>query len=434
METKNPSSANLLKVLAIRPFLFLWLAQVVSQIAFNMLILVLGLFIYQKTRSNTAVSLLYLTVGLPGALFGVFSGVYIDRIDKRSILIVSTLIRVFFIFLIFITKSNLILIYILTSLVSLASQFFVPAEAALIPRFVPTKLLLSANSLFTLTFYSAIIGGFVAGGPLVESLGADSVFIILGLLFGCAFWLVTFIPKEESRSSLPRIKLTTTSIWNDVTSGFDYIKYKPLLYQSILLLTVSQAVIAIFASLGPGFADRVLSIKITQASLLILGPAALGMIIGALYLGSFGTPFRKRSLINIGIFLSGATLLLVAILVRTRRYLQFTSVFEHIFLVSHSKSILPISMICFFVLGFANSLIDVSCNTILQEKTTDAFRGRVYGFLSSLISGVAIIPVIISGVIADLFGIGKIIFILGLILIGFGLYTSNQLAHFRRRF
>lgn len=418
------TKTHLLQVLRIRPFTYLWITQVLTQISVNMLVFILAVLVYEKTRSNTAVSLLFVTVGLPAALFGAISGVVVDRMRKRQALLLSTLVRAILIGLVFFYRHNIGYIYILVALISTVSQLFVPAEASLIPKFVPQHLLLSANSLFTMTFYSAIIGGFVAGGPLLSLLGTDLLLVSLVLTFVIAWLMLLLLPGEKNHVDLYG-KFTFPHLLHDLRSGIGYIVKIPVVVQAILLLTLAQAIIAIIATLGPGFADRVLLIKLTDASVLILGPAAAGMVVGAIFVGSVGMRFRKKWLINTGIFLSSLLLLLVAFLIRSRSYHSISLFFEEIFSVSLERGLLPLSVLSFFFMGFANSLIDVSCNTVLQEQTSDQVRGRVYGILQSLIGGVAILPVVVSGVVADLFGVGKIIFVLGLTLLFFGIYTSR---------
>lgn len=419
------SGSSLFRVITIKPFFLLWSAQVITQIAFNMLVFVLGVIIYGQTRSNTHVSLLYLTVGLPAALSGIFSGVVVDNYNKRRILFLSAFVRAILLFFIIFFKNNLSVVFILMALISVASQFFVPAEAALIPKFVEKKLLLSANSLFTLTFYSAIIGGFVAGGPLMELLQESTLLSVLACLFLGTSVILLFLPKSVDYEFANPAKLTFSSIKSNISSVLTYIFRKELIRDAILLLTLAQVVISVFMTLGPGFADRILEIKLTDASFVILGPAALGMILGALVIGSFGARFRKRNLITWGIFISGVLLLIISGFVRMRRYTPITTVFEHIFSISLAAGFLPVSIAVFLLLGFANSMIDISCNTILQEHTESDMRGRVYGVLSTLISGVALLPVVVSGILADAFGVGKIIFVLGALLTMFGLYTRG---------
>ncbi|MBI4058355.1 MFS transporter [Candidatus Gottesmanbacteria bacterium] len=412
-------SLEQIEVLRNRSFRNLWFAQVLTQIGLNMLVFVLGVIIYQKTRSNTHVSLLYLMVGLPAAIVGVASGVYVDRLNKRLILIASSLLRALLIVIILTQVNNFSLIYLLVACISVVSQFFIPAEAALIPQYVNERLLLSANSLFTMTFYSAIIGGFVLGGPLLDLVGEMWILAMLAVLFVLGGFLAYLLPYSGTIHTLK--KLTFSQFWKDIFVAGKYIHTHTRIKDAILLLTMAQVVMTIFLILGPGFADKILTIRITDASYIILGPAALGMIIGALILGAIGSRLRKRSLINGGIFLSGFMLLSLYYFTRVINMPLSSSRFAEI-LRDH---VFIFTIICFMLLGLANSMIDVSCNTVLQESTEKNLRGRIYGILSSLISGVSLLPVVVSAVLADMFGVGRIILIMGVTLLLFGIYTSN---------
>jgi len=74
-----------------------------------------------------------------------------------------------------------------------------------------------------------------------------------------------------------------------------------------------------------------------------------------------------------------------------------------------------------FILGVANSLVFVPANTMLQEKTTEEFRGKVYGFLNAFIGVLSLLPVIIVGGLADLIGVGAVITGIGLFLLVVGI-------------
>jgi MFS family permease len=420
--------SSFLDVLSIAPFRNLWLAQVISQITVNMLTFVLGVLIYQHTKSNTAVSILYLTAGLPAALFGILSGVYVDRFNKKKLLISTTLIRAILLGMMYFFQKQILILYILTVAISIVSQFFIPAEASLIPHYVPKPMLLTANSLFTLTFYSAIIGGFVAGGPILAFAGENVVLVLLMFLFILATFFLWLVPNPILSTEIGGT-INFAQIRSDVHIGLSFIRHNAPVFQAILLLTLSQAVIAVFATLGPGFADRILAIRLTDASVMILGPAAFGMIVGALSMGFVGRLFSKRTLIKLSILLSGFLLLFVVALV----YLRGRDLIDGIPHKSLEFIVLPLSVASFFLLGVANSAIDVTCNTVLQERTIEEVRGKVYGVLASLVGGVAIIPVVISGVLADVLGIEKIIIIMGSILIMIGVFIHYEAIRFENR-
>jgi MFS transporter, DHA3 family, macrolide efflux protein len=432
MQKGEQSQENLFHILKIAPFRHLWLAQLISQIAWNMLVFVLGVVIYESTHANTKVSLLYLTVGVPAIIFGILSGVIVDKYNKRKVLIYSTLIRFLLILFIIIFHKNIWIVYFCVALISIASQFFVPAEASLIPKFVKTNQLLSANSLFTITFYSAIIGGFVAGGPFLRIFGDNFILWFIACLFLLTILFLVLLPHKNEEQKNITNNISFLNVKNDLTNVFQFIKTTPNVQQAILLMTMAQAIISIFLTLGPGFADKIMHIKVADASVVILGPAAIGMILGAFLIGTLGFHFRKRKMIHFGIMLSGIILILLSLIVRTKRYDSIADILQEFFSITWETGIFLITLLCFFILGFANSLIDISCNAVLQENTNDSNRGKIYGILSSLISGVSLFPVIITGVLADYLGIDKIIITLGVLLTGFSLFAgkiTNYVVH-----
>ncbi|HSL33784.1 MAG TPA: MFS transporter, partial [Candidatus Limnocylindrales bacterium] len=138
-----------------RPFLLLWLAQASTQVGGNMVIFGLTVIIAKSTGSTTAVSALILTFLVPAVLFSAVAGVYVDRLDRRIVLIVTNVLRGVAFVGVFLVGDNLVGIYLLNIFTSTVTVFFAPAEAAMIPRLVPKKQLLAANGVFTLTLNAA---------------------------------------------------------------------------------------------------------------------------------------------------------------------------------------------------------------------------------------------------------------------------------------
>ena len=176
-DTGDEGEGGALEVFRNRPFLLLWLAQAFTQIGGNMVIYGLTVIILEATKSNTAVSLLILTFLLPAVLFSAVAGVYVDRFDRRKILIVTNLLRAGAFVLTFLAGQTLAFILVLNVAVSTITVFFGPAEAAMIPFLVPRRQLLAANGVFTLTVNAAFALGFALLGPIVVTLvgapGAD---------------------------------------------------------------------------------------------------------------------------------------------------------------------------------------------------------------------------------------------------------------------
>jgi MFS transporter, DHA3 family, macrolide efflux protein len=419
--SEGVSQSAYTQVLARKPFRTLWFGQICSQLAINTLLFVLGLRIYQSTGSNTAVSGLFLFFSIPSVLFGLVAGTSVDRLDKRKVLVLCDLIRAILVFGLMFTSHNVPVVYVLISLCALITQFYLPAEAPLIPQIVPKHLLVTANSLFTFTFYSSLAIGTVLAGPFLRWFGPQGVFLFIALLFLTASIFSFYVPSQSKGTIGLRhllkfnISYLFSRMWTNLVEGIHYVRNAKHVASAIMLLTSTQIIFALLGTLGPGFADRVLNMDVRDASVLIVGPAVLGILLGVIWVGSQGYRYKSERLIQIGILAAGATLMTIAFSARLLRMPSFAWAYEY-------HLVFPFEFILFFLLGVANSLLDVPANATLQGSAHGSMRGRVYGILTAFVGGVGVIPVVAGGVLADTVGIGKVIFLLGAIIVAYGIY------------
>ena len=177
------ASGSAIDVFRNRPFLLLWIAQAATQIGGNMVIFGLTVIISESTGSTTAVSALILTFLLPAVVFSALAGVFVDRLDRRLVLVFTNILRGAAFVALFFAGNHLGLIYLLNITVSTITVFFAPAEAAMIPILVPRRQLLSANGIFTLTLNAAFALGFTLIGPLIVKIaGAPALIIVVAAL------------------------------------------------------------------------------------------------------------------------------------------------------------------------------------------------------------------------------------------------------------
>lgn len=409
-----------LQVLSIPSFRFLWFGQVFSQLSINTVLFVLGLRLYATTGTNAAVSALFLAYGIPAILFGLVAGTAVDHLDKRRVLMFCDAIRAALVLLLFFTSGNIYVVYLVTFINSLISQFYVPAEAPTIPRLVPDRYLVPANSLFSFTYYSSLAIGSIIAGPLLRLLGPHWIFVVLSVLLATASFFDSRLPSMAKGVLGFRTVLQYTvhhvisRITHKLLEGLSYIRKSKTLSDSLLLLTATQIIFVMLGTLGPGFADRILFIDIRDVSLLIVGPAVLGILLGSVWVGNFGARINRRRLIQVGVTGAGATLVVLSLVVRLGRVPLLMGIFTQ-------PVRLVISVILFFLLGFANSLLDVPANSLLQQEAKGSMRGRVYGMLTTAVGGVGIVPVFATGLLADLIGVGKVVFLLGCAVLLYGI-------------
>ncbi|KKU80917.1 hypothetical protein A2875_03720 [Candidatus Gottesmanbacteria bacterium RIFCSPHIGHO2_01_FULL_46_14] len=401
-------------------FRYLWLGQIFSQLAANTMLFTLALIIYQRTGSNAAVSGLFLAYGVPAVLFGLLAGVIVDHFDKRLVLLVCDLSRALLAALLFVVLDNPFLVYAIVFLHAMITQFYVPAEAPTIPRLVTPDQITPANSLFSFTYYSSLAMGFILAGPLLRFTGPTITF---GLIFGSSLIAALFIwrlPPQPGAHTLTMVLQKDIfrilrRVMSDLGDGIRYITSSPVLFDAILLLTGTQVVLVVLGSLGPGFADRVLEIDVRDASLYITAPVVVGIIIGALWVGNRGYRYSSAVLIKTGVLSAGVILMLVSVVVRLSRMGTNPGFFD-------SALRLPVVSVLFVLLGIANSLLDAPANSTLQREAVGSMRGRVYGMLTAAVGGVGMLPVVAGGVLADIIGVGKVIFALGAIITFYGLF------------
>lgn len=406
---------DIVKVLKIRSFLFLMISEFFTQLAFNMQHFVLIFIIYELTQSNTAVSGVILSFTIPAIFFSLISGVYVDRWNKKKVMLISNFIRGLFILPFLMLDLHLGLIYFFTFIIAAATQFFLPAEAAIIPLLVPHRLLVAANAVFGLGIYTTLLLGYILSGPILLLFGQVSTVLILAALFFISTFFTSLI-KLSAKDKIDSSNLEiSTSVSYEVKEIFAFMRKAKKVMHALIVLTVSQAVMFMFAVLGPGYMSKILGVEIESLSWILLAPAAVGMALGGLILGSYGKNLKHKFLSTVGFALSGIVFILLPLgdRVSSAGFVHALNVYlPHIIDIN----ILHIVVFLAFIAGFANSLIFIPSNTTLQIETSEKMRGRIYGFLNALTGAVSFIPVIVAGSIADLVGVGGVMTSLGIIL------------------
>ncbi len=415
---------ELLQILRIRSFFLLMVSEFFSQIAFNMQHFVFIFVIYHIAHSNTAVSGLILSFTIPAIIFSISAGVYVDRWRKRSVLFTTNFLRGLLLLLFLIPHLHLAVIYTITFFIAVATQFFLPAESAIIPLLVKPQQIISANAIYAIGIYSTVLIGYVGSGPLLLWLGPNTVFIILALLFFISAFCILFVPipeKKKKEDTVPMHALRD-SFTKDIKEIFQYIRKAQVVSKALVILTVSQAIIFTFAVLGPGYVATILNVQVEQLSVVLLAPAAVGMIVGSLIVGNWGKRIRGRTIIGAGFILTGLMFLFLPLGSRVASQ-GITQTINAFLPRSFDITSLHIIILLSFIAGIANAFIFVPANATIQRYTSEDIRGRIYGFLNALVGAVSLLPVVVAGGLADILGVGTVIVIIGIIMICLGSFA-----------
>jgi MFS family permease len=404
-------------VLRNRHFLLLWLAQALSQTAQNAIWFGLVVVVEQVSKSGTQLGIAVMTTIIPPVVLGMAAGVLVDRTNKKAVLVVTNLLRALAVLGYLLYSTSLVYVYVVNLVLVSISQFFGPAEASTIPALVSRKQLISATSLFNLTFTGAQLAGIVLlGPPLIKLLGAEGLFITTSAAFAVSAILVWFLPRDER----PAIGLQGLSgrrmvaeVWNEVREGWSFANSDRHIWSAMIHLTIVSGLLLVMSVLVPRFVVSVLGIGADNAAY-IFAPAGFGVVLGTLLLPRLTFHFPKTTLVSGGLLTMGASLFGLTIiswgseglgLVFLRRF--------GIFSASGGLGLIPAVMVVVAVLGFAYALTSVPSQTILMENAPVESRGRIFAAQGLMSNVASVLPLVFLGGMADLFGVGLSFTIIG---------------------
>lgn len=431
---KKPPQASTAAVLRNRPFLLLWLAQVVTQIGVNMVLYALTVVVLDSSNLSSAVSGLFLTFLVPSVLFSALAGVYVDRIDRRLVLVITNALRAAVLIGIWAVGGDIVLVLILNTVFSIVTVFFAPAEAAMIPVVVPREQLVAANGLFTLTLNGAFALGYALLGPLIVTLagGPAPVILLVAGLFGLGAVFCLTLPADPpapheraaTRAAVTEASQAVTGVFGQLREGIGYIRENPATAWSLAYLGISASLIGVVAVLGPSFARDTLGLAAKDLIVVVL-PLGIGIVMGVLLLNNYGKYVARRRAIEVGLVVLGVLLVLLTVAGPVSRILTGVGHQVPVVDLSALTSLVAVVVAIGFLAGVCYGIVAISAQVQLQEDIPADVRGRVFGVLNMLISVASILPIIVVGPIADIPQIGTtgVILTVAVFVVASGLFS-----------
>ena len=407
---KPPAASGFKALLKNRPFLFLWTGQIISQVADKvstvMSIALLTTYHVPVKYAASSSSYLFVATTIPAILFGAAAGIFVDRYPKKKIMVIADIIRGCLILLLPILPKEFTVLLLINFLTSTVTQAFAPAEQSAIPLVVKPENLLTANALFATTSTGSVIVGFGIAPTIlgaVTQLGQyGSREILVASLYFIAAGLGQLVkvkepidPNEHSRQVNPLHELKV---------GFEYIRSNKLLLSAMLQLAVFSATIAALPVLAVRLTAEV-GLKTEEFGFLV-APAGIGLVIGAGILGHFGNRIQQQSLPLIG-FIG------MSIVLATFTFVQS----------------LWLGLLCAGILGLGASLVAVPVQTLIQERTPELMRGKVFGFQNNAVNIAVAVPLVLADSLSERFGLQPVLWGMSAIVAVAGILAWNSTRH-----
>jgi MFS family permease len=412
------------EVLFYPPYLLFTISVIFSQVAVNMMNVVLIFLVFSITSSNLLSSVLIITFMIPQIFLSFIGGVVADIYNKKMILFHGNVMRAVILLLLFALGNSVFLLYIISFLIAVVSQFYIPSETPVIPKLVKRKHLGAANSIFSVGMFGSVLVGYVLAGPALSFFGNSNIFIFLAGLFAIGSIAVALIPKDLLYTEKNGEHSIFTEFHNHVKSElkktYKLVNELSGVGTAFMLLALSQIIILVIASVISGYAESVLQIPPERMSLYVFAPAVAGIVISSLLLGRLPhRKLKKEGSMMMGVMMSGVAMLLFPFMskIASRDFIIWLNSFLPELLVIDT---LHLTILLAFITGFANALIFIPSQVIIQDKVPEIFRAKFYGLLYALIGVFSLVPIVFAGIIADVFGVSSVLFGIGFFILTVG--------------
>ena len=345
-------TASLFGVLRDRELRAFWLSDWVSDAGSFVTFIALAVYVNQLTGSPAAVGLALALRSVPWFTFGPFAGVLADRLDRRSVMVVSNLARAGLVALLPFTRT-VWLIYV----IALGSACFAPlfrsARSALLPTVAPERRLVPALAVLETTHQVLHTVGPAFGGLVVLLVGARWAFFVDSASFvGATLFLLTI----EARGRPPRLR---RAVRHELSEGirrlFGTASARAWTLLEVPLALGSSGVIALLVPYvrdNLGRAGGVYGIVLAVAG---LGTVVSSLVIAARDERHSRAPWAGASVVSLAAF--------VAVLANPSLIV-----------------LLPIA----FVSGLGEAGIGIPMTATLAETLPDDIRGRAYGVANAV--------------------------------------------------
>lgn len=366
-------------------FFLLWQGQLVSALGDVIYQIALGFWVLQKTGSTALMGILMASALIPRLIISPFSGVFVDRADRRNILIVADTIRGILITLVAITafmgRAEIWMVFVTAIISGACAAFFNPAVGSSIPDLVNKSKLMKANSVFSMIYSGSNIAGNSLGGLIYQIIGAPFMFLFNGIsyLFSAASVIFIKIPKIER----PAVE---SHFLQDMKEGYTFV-WK---FRGLRDLIFFAALLNLFGNMG-----MVLFLPLFQKTP-ELGPGKYGVVMAVLT-GGMLMGMILTSIVNIPSAKKVPILLFCSY--------TFASLFA---VLPLTNNILLMVTLVFFA-GATNSILNAIINVSFQLSVPQNMRGKVSALMSTVVMGLSPIGFAIGGILAEFIPIRLVI-------------------------
>lgn len=389
-----------------RDFSLMWLAQLTSTIGESLTDLAAAILIFQITNSAFAVGAVLMVTAIPTLFVGLFAGVFVDRFDKKRILLLANLLRGFIVlgiplaYIAFMPANQDLFVISLYGLIFISAtvrQFFDPAWESVLPEIATEEELTQANSFLAVSSFGSTAVGFAAAGFLASTGNPLLAFYIdAGTYFVAFALLLPIVVKKRAADDEPT---SIGVVVENLKSGAAYMWRTPILRSIFLTGAPVYLSFGLWNVLLLPMAIRVLGGTEFEYGLQE-GLTSVGFVIGSFLFAKIGDRLAE------GTWVVASTIAM--------------GIFGALYGLSPTMAV---AIVMVTITGFLNAPQSIARRLLLQRHIPRDLRGRV--FSAMYVSRDVLFLVGMAGAgLADIFPTRELVVVSSAILIVAGIATQ----------
>ncbi len=355
-ETAAPAAISSTAVFKRRDFVLMWLAQLVSTAGSSLTDLAAAIYVYDQTGSALAVGLTLMATAVPSLIVGLIAGVFVDRWDRRKVMMASNLLQGVVVAMIpFLLGLDITLLFVAILVNAGVKQFFDPAYEALIPEIASDEELTAANAFLQIASFGSTAIGF-AGAGLLAAIDIRLAFWIDSLTFVFSAACI-YLMRVRIKMDKPEEETSIGVVVANLKIGIRTIAEIPMLRSLFLLGAPVFFAFGLWNVLLLPMAIKVLGATEFEYGIQE-GLTSVGFVIGSLFMARYAGRLQIGLWVFVGTMGMGIAGVLYAF-----------------------SPVIGVAIVFVMISGFFNSPAGVARQTLLQRHTPRELRGRVFSAL-----------------------------------------------------
>ncbi|MEG0451828.1 MAG: MFS transporter [Coprobacillus sp.] len=349
-------------------------AQTISLFGSSIVQYAIVWYITLSTSSGKMLTISTICGFLPQIMISLFAGVWIDRYDRKKLIMISDSIIALFTFILAIAfingYKNIWLVFVVLAIRSAGTGIQTPSVNAILPQIVPSDKLMRVNGIHStlssiIMFISPAFSGFILSlFSLETTLFIDVVTAIIGVTI-------------TSTISIQRIYQKQSSTVQGLKEGYTYLKdnvfiRRLIIFQFLTLLLITPSAFLTPLMVSRSFGNEVWRLTLSEMTY------SLGMISGGLLISLWGG-FKNR----------------------TKTIIIATTMYGLIMILMGLAPYFIIYLILNALIGISSPCYNTSITVSIQERVESSMHGRVFSFMQIATSCAFPLGMLIYGPLAD---------------------------------